>query len=104
MRVAVFIAFLLGAIGYAAWRGGGPERVMAGIAASMVALDQALHAFVPPAFATLDAGHLAIDLYGMAATLALALGAHRFWPMPMAVPSPSTRSKSMRSMNVVSAE
>ena len=64
MRIALFLGFLAVAICYAAWRGGGPERVMAAIAAAMVGLDQLLHAFVPPNFLSLDSGHLAIDLFG----------------------------------------
>ncbi|WP_235211938.1 hypothetical protein [Sphingopyxis sp. LC81] len=81
----MFLAFLAVAVGYAAWRGGGPERAMAAIAVTMVGLDQLLHAFVPPNFASLDTGHLAIDLFGAAATVTLALFAHRFWPMCIAV-------------------
>lgn len=85
MRIALFLGFLAVAICYAAWRGGGPERVMAAIAAAMVGLDQLLHAFVPPNFLSLDSGHLAIDLFGATATIILALFAHRFWPMCVAV-------------------
>jgi hypothetical protein len=81
----LFLAFLLVASAYALWRGGGPERTMAGIAWTMVAADQLLHAYVPPEFAALDTGHLAIDLCGAAATTLLALCAHRFWPMVVAV-------------------
>src|SRR3546814_17051610 len=58
---------------------------MAAIAWTMVAADQLLHAFIPPEFATLDTGHLAIDLFGAAATTALALYAHRFWPLCVAL-------------------
>jgi hypothetical protein len=85
VRIALFLAFLLIATGYAAWRGGGPERAMAGIALTMVAADHLLHVFVPPEFASLDTGHLAIDLFGAATTTLLALFAHRFWPMCIAV-------------------
>ena len=85
MRIALFLAFLLVATGYALWRGGGPERTMAAIALTMVGADQLLHSFVPPEYATLDMGHLAIDLFGAAATFMLALFAHRFWPMCVAV-------------------
>lgn len=85
MRIALFLAFLAVAVGYAAWRGGAPERVMAAIAVTMVGSDQLLHLYVPPNFASLDTGHLAIDLFGAASTLVLALYAHRFWPMCIAV-------------------
>lgn len=85
MRIALFLAFLLAATGYAAWRGGGPERAMAAIALTMVGADQLLHMFVPPEYAALDFGHLAIDFFGVTATTGLALVAHRFWPMCAAV-------------------
>jgi hypothetical protein len=85
VRIILFLAFLAIAVGYAAWKGGGPERVMAAIAAAMVGLDQLLHLFVPTNFATVDTGHLVIDLFGAASTVALALFAHRFWPMCIAV-------------------
>eukprot|EP00611_Tribonema_gayanum_P002586 TRINITY_DN11935_c0_g1_i1.p2 TRINITY_DN11935_c0_g1~~TRINITY_DN11935_c0_g1_i1.p2 ORF type:complete len:158 (+),score=12.35 TRINITY_DN11935_c0_g1_i1:670-1143(+) len=85
MRIALFLAFLAVAVGYAAWKGGGPERAMAGIAVAMVSSDQLLHLFIPPTFASLDTGHLAIDLFGAASTVTLALLAHRFWPMCVAV-------------------
>lgn len=85
MRIALFLAFLAVAVGYAAWKGGGPERAMAAIAVTMVGSDQLLHLFVPPTFASLDTGHLAIDLFGAAFTVTLALFAHRFWPMCIAV-------------------
>ncbi|GGB55915.1 hypothetical protein GCM10010833_08280 [Blastomonas aquatica] len=85
MRIAVFLALLLIAAGYAVWRGGGPERVMAVIASLMVMMDVAVHHVVPPAYASLDTGHLIIDLFGAVTTTALALKAHRFWPMGMAV-------------------
>ncbi|HET6523574.1 hypothetical protein [Sphingopyxis sp.] len=85
MRVAVFILLLAVALGYSVWRGGGPERTMAGIAFGMVASDQLLHLFVPPDYLSTDLGHLAIDLAGASATFTLALFAYRFWPMFAAV-------------------
>ncbi|MBE1527891.1 hypothetical protein GGC65_002347 [Sphingopyxis sp. OAS728] len=85
VRIALFLAFLLIAVVYSLWRGGGPERAMAAIALTMVGADQLLHSLVPPEYAALDLGHLAIDLFGAAATFMLALFAHRFWPMCVAV-------------------
>ena len=85
MRTALFLAFLLAALGFAAWRGGGPERAMAAVALGLVGADVILHQYIPVEFASLDVGHLAIDLAGVASTTVLALCAHRFWPMIAAV-------------------
>lgn len=81
MRVAAFVLLLLAALGYAACRGGGPERAMVGISSAMVISDLVLHLFVPPGYASLDFGHFVIDGFGVFSTLVLALTAHRFWPI-----------------------
>ncbi|MFD2502479.1 hypothetical protein ACFSTI_34610 [Rhizorhabdus histidinilytica] len=73
------------ALGYAAWRGGAPERVMVGIAILMVLLDRLLVSTGQVEYHSVDLGYLVIDLIGSAATIALALLAHRFWPMIVAV-------------------
>lgn len=85
LRIAIFLALLLVALGYALWKGGRPERLMAAILIAMFAADQILHLFVPARFEAIDAGHLAIDLLAAAATITLALTAHRFWPLVAAV-------------------
>ena len=81
LRIAGFLTLLFLAIVYALRKGGGPERAMAFILLAMLATDQLLHLIAPVRFSTLDVGHLAIDLTAAAATLALALTAHRFWPL-----------------------
>ncbi len=85
MRIAIFIALLLVALGYAAWKGGAPERVMVGIALTMVTLDRLLLSQGEVEYHTIDREYLVLDLIGATATIALALFAHRFWPMVMAV-------------------
>lgn len=85
MRTAIFLLFLLIALGYAARKGGGPERWMAGILLLMLLADQLLHLAVPVRYEAVDIGHFAIDIFGAVATAALALVAHRFWPMAAAV-------------------
>tara|TARA_R110000824_G_scaffold211072_3_gene397027 strand:+ start:11980 stop:12420 length:441 start_codon:yes stop_codon:yes gene_type:complete len=81
MRTLVFI-FLLGAICiYALYRGGGPERWVACVVIGMVALDPAVHLFTPLEYATLDPGHLVIDLVAWTGLFAIALRANRFWPL-----------------------
>lgn len=81
LRIACFLTLLLAAILYAMRKGGGPERAMAIILIAMLAADRLLHLILPPRFQALDPGHLAIDIAAAAATLALALAAHRFWPL-----------------------
>lgn len=85
MRVAIFLLLLLIALGYAARKGGGPERWMAGILLLMLLADQALHLMVPARYGAVDLGHFTIDIFGAMATGLLALVAHRFWPMVAAV-------------------
>ena len=38
MRIAIFVTLLLVALAYAAWKGGGPERAMVGIAIVIVTI------------------------------------------------------------------
>lgn len=84
LRIACFLTLLFLATFYALRKGGGPERAMALILLTMLVVDQILHLVIPARFTELDAGHLAIDLMAAAATLALALVAHRFWPLAAA--------------------
>lgn len=84
LRIACFLTLLFLAIFYALRNGGGPERAMAFILIAMLVADQMLHLVIPARFTTLDTGHLAIDLAAAAATLTLALAAHRFWPLAAA--------------------
>src|SRR3546814_18440101 len=84
-RIVIFlILLLLMALG-SFWKGGGPERCMAAIMLSMLVFDQALHLIIPAQFASLDAGHLLIDVFAAVTTVSLALVAPRFWPMIAAV-------------------
>lgn len=85
MRIAIFVAFLLVALVYAIWKGGGPERTMVGIAVTIVIWDRLLVTFGTVVYQSLDLGYLALDLFGAIATIVLALTAYRFWPMIAAV-------------------
>ncbi|MEH6660839.1 MAG: hypothetical protein V7679_04235 [Parasphingorhabdus sp.] len=81
MRTLVFLLFLGAICIYALYRGGGPERWVACIVIAMVVLDPAVHIFTPLEYATLDPGHLVIDMAGWLGLLAVALRANRFWPL-----------------------
>jgi hypothetical protein len=85
MRIAIFAAILLIALLYAAWRGGGPERTMAGIAIIIVIWDRMMVALGTVVYHSLDIGYLALDLFGTIATFLLAMAALRFWPLPAAI-------------------
>lgn len=85
MRIAFFAAFLLIALVYAAWRGGGPERSMAGIAVTIVVWDRLMVGFGTVVYQSLDMGYLALDLFGAVSTFILMMSAYRFWPIAAAV-------------------
>lgn len=85
MRIAIFAAFLLIALAYSAWKGGAPERAMVAIAVTIVIWDRLLVTYGTIAYQSLDVGYLALDLFGAAATLALAMTAYRFWTLPAAI-------------------
>lgn len=85
MRIAIFAAFLLVALAYAAWRGGGPERTMVAIAITIVIWDRLMVSSGTFVYQSLDLGYLALDIFGSMATIALAMTAYRFWPMVAAV-------------------
>lgn len=85
MRIAIFVTLLLVALAYAAWKGGGPERAMVGIAIVIVLWDRLLVAAGLVTYEGVDLGYLAQDMFGAAATILLALCAYRFWPLLAAV-------------------
>jgi len=58
---------------------------MVAIALTIVGMDRWYFAHGTVVYQSLDIGYLAIDLFGAAATIALAFAAYRFWPMLMAV-------------------
>lgn len=55
------------------------------IAVIIVIFDRLLVGFDIVSYQSLDLGYLALDIFGAAATLALALVAYRFWPIPVAI-------------------
>ena len=82
MIVTVIYALLLLAVLLGLLRGGGPERIIAAVLASMVAIDRVAHELLTgPDRSSLDQFHLAIDLAGLAAMVAVALSARRYWPL-----------------------
>src|SRR6185295_17125154 len=81
MRLIIFNALLIGACGYALWRGRTDERLTAivCIIATMASI-----AFVAPAtmrYASLEVGVLIVDIFTLAAFTFVALRSDRFWPL-----------------------
>jgi hypothetical protein len=76
-----FILLLFAICGYALWRGGPPERW--GGVSCLIASAATLVAPLPggPVFRSLEVELLVIDLVLLAALLALALKANRYWPI-----------------------
>ena len=77
----VFFTVFFAACGYALWRGGAPERavaaafLVAGLATPLLDLPEVQR------FYSVSVGVFAIDLLLLAALLAIALRADRFWPL-----------------------
>ena len=82
MVVTIIYALLLLAVLLGLMRGGGPERIIAAVLVSMVAIDRMAHELLAGLDrSSLDQVHLAIDLAGLAAMVAVALNAWRYWPL-----------------------
>lgn len=84
VRVTIMFVLLGAALGYAFWRGGGPERAIAGLWLAMTSIDPALHYVAPLDYQVVDLGHLAIDVTGSVGSFLIALYAYRYWPMIVA--------------------
>lgn len=77
-------AALIAAVAIAAWRwGAGPERVLAGVLVWFSAGDALNHAIfgIWTDYATVDIGHVVIELVALAIALLVALFANRMYPL-----------------------
>lgn len=85
LHVVVFYTLLLVATGYAATRGGGPERAVALVLMSGTiatwAVAIGLHGSRSGHFYKVEYGVLLVDCAMLAALLGIALCADRFWPL-----------------------
>lgn len=82
MIVILFLGLWLGVCGYALWRGGQPERLVAG----MFLIAFLLGSFINAKFRSdgIQWGSLGVDLTMLALLLVIALRANRYWPMGVA--------------------
>ena len=78
----VFDALLGFCCGYALWRGGAPERAIAGIfLTGVLATHFAVHAHFADRYRAEEHGVLLIDGIGLLGFASVALAAHRWWPL-----------------------
>ncbi len=81
LRIWIFVGFQLCGCLYAVWRGGSPERLVAGMMSAAVVLTAAAGYFLSEKFRTVSASILMVDLALLGGLLLLAVRANRFWPM-----------------------
>lgn len=83
-RILVFIALTFLCCGYALWRGGGPERVMAAGFLAGCAGTLAFRSDIHIRFSTLDIGLCLVDVAFLIFAIAVVLCADRVWPIVFA--------------------
>lgn len=80
-RVAFYLCLAVGGCVYAIRCGGAPERFAGIVILIGLGADPVLHQLFRLTFATVDPTHLIIDVSRFAAFAAIALTAHRIWPI-----------------------
>ena len=83
-NVLTYSVLLIGCFAYAWWRGGGPEKASASILIIGSFLTLVAVSRPGPEYISLEIGILIIDLVCMAAFVAVALRADRYWPLWLA--------------------
>lgn len=84
MQLTIYTTSLLILLFIVSLRGAYPERLIVWIAIAIDVADQIYHAIHGPSdFTKIDWVHVAIDSTGFCAVLWVALGANRFWPLPV---------------------
>ena len=76
-----FDALLLACCGYAAWRGGAPERVAAAAFFLGVLMTRLAFSAWSQAWASVETGVFAVDLLLLTTLIALSMVAERFWTL-----------------------
>jgi len=83
-NVILFMLLQLGVSGYAAWRGGKPERFVALAMFAAAAATVIAYAPMSRRFAGAEFGVFAVDVSLFAGLTVIALNANRYWPMAVA--------------------
>jgi len=81
LRLIFFSALLLGACGYAFWRGRADERLTAAVCISASLASIALAGPASLRYSQIELGVLAVDLLTLGAFTFVALRSDRFWPL-----------------------
>lgn len=84
MTSTIYLSLVLIQLLIVSWRGGVPERAIVLILLASDLSDFAYHWMLGPTdFGKIDYGHFLIDSLTFAALTWVALGANRFWPLPV---------------------
>lgn len=81
MNAYLYLILLLCTFGYAWWRGGAPERIVASLIVAAVIGSAIALSFSQRVFGSKEVGLFAVDLTLCAAVVLVALYAERFWPL-----------------------
>ena len=80
-RYYIFLALLLLSCGYALWRGGSDERIVASICLFATLATRFAISPLTIRYTAIENGLLIIDLVMLVAFVAIALRSQRFWPL-----------------------
>jgi hypothetical protein len=81
MPAAVFLIILCAACFFALWKGGAPERLVAGILLTGVALSMTFRFPYESSFGVINIGVWIADIAVLLALTAVALNAERYWTL-----------------------
>ncbi len=81
MNAYLYLILLIWTVGYAWWRGGAPERLVASLIAAAVVASAIALSFSQRVFGSKEVGLFAVDLTLCVAVVLVALHAERFWPL-----------------------
>jgi hypothetical protein len=81
LRIAIFLILLLGTCGYALWRGGAPERIVAAAMLAATIGSAIFRSDVDGRFMDVEVGLFVVDVLLLVILFAIVLRADRGWPI-----------------------